>query len=363
MKTQKNTNNIQNLRNKIDKIDQTLLELLHKRLDVVQHIKQFKKSNKLNIFSAEREIVVMNKILKQNNHAFPEDSLTKIYNELFSVSRKMQKELQIGFLGPEGTFSHIAAESVFGMQSNYSPLNSFRDVFTELDSDQIDHGVVPIENSYEGIVGYTLDLLIEYSHYIVKEFYLEITNNIISKEKSLDKIKTIYTHPQPLGQCRTFIENTFKNIKIIETFSTSEAARLSAKTKNSGAISSKKAAEKYKMNILADKINDSLNNYTRFIVTSKRPNKLNEKLEYKTSVIIGVKDKPGALFSILEPFNKFRVNMTKIESRPTKKKAWEYIFFIEFFGKGTDTKVIKALNELEKRSTYLRNIGSYPKSL
>lgn len=356
-----NISNIAVLRKQIDTIDNDLLNLLHKRLSIVNEIKKYKKNSKINVFSSEREAFILKKIIKNNKNIFPQKSLLKIYNEIFSVSRKFQQELRIGFLGPEGTFSHTAAENIFGTQSNYIPLNSIMDIFAELDSEQIDHGVVPIENSYEGIVGYTLDMLIEYSHYIIKEFYLEITNNIISKENSIKKIEILYSHPQSLGQCRIFIQNSLKNVKIIETSSTSEAARLSSLRKNSAAIASKEAAGKYHLTILAENINDSLNNYTRFIVLSKQPNKLKENIEYKTSLIVGVKDKPGALFSILEPFKKHHINMTKIESRPTKKKAWEYIFLIEFEGEPTYPKIKKMMSEIEQRSTYIKTLGSYPK--
>ncbi len=347
----------------IDAIDNNLLNSLHKRLKIVNKIKEYKKNNKISVYSPARERLILNKIIKNNKNFFPEKSLLKIYNEIFSVSRKMQQDLKIGFLGPKGTFTNIAAENIFGAQSNYIGLNSIMDIFTELDSEQIDHGVVPIENSNEGIVGYTLDMLIEHNHYIVQEFYLEITNNIISKEDTIKKIKILYSHPQPLGQCRTFINNSLKNVRIIETLSTSEAAKLSAREKNSAAIASRKAAEQYNLNILAENINDHLDNYTRFIVLSKQPNKLKENIEYKTSMLIGVKDKPGALFSILEPFNKYKVNMTKIESRPTKKKAWEYIFLIEYLGKPTDLKIKKTINEVENRSTYLKTLGTYPKAI
>ena len=359
----KNRLNITHLRKLIDEIDKNLLNSLHKRLKIVNKIKEYKKNNKINVYSPARERLILNKIIKNNKNFFPEKSLLKIYNEIFSVSRKMQQDLKIGFLGPKGTFTHIAAENIFGAQSNYIGLNSIMDIFTELDSGQIDHGVVPIENSNEGIVGYTLDMLIEHNHYIVQEFYLEITNNIISKEDIIKKIKILYSHPQPLGQCRTFINNSLKNVRIIETLSTSEAAKLSSKKKNSAAIASRKAAEQYNLNILAENINDHLYNYTRFIVLSKQPNKLKENIEYKTSMLIGVKDKPGALFSILEPFNKYKVNMTKIESRPTKKKAWEYIFLIEYLGKPTDLKIKKTINEVENRSTYLKTLGTYPKAI
>ena len=359
----KKNSNITVLRKQIDEIDKKILNFFHKRLIIVNKVKEYKKNHNIEIFLPERETQLLNKILKINNNIFPEKSLLKIYNEILSVSRKLQRDLKIGFLGPKGTFSHIAAENIFGTQVIYMPLNSIRDVFTEIDSDQINYGVVPIENSNEGIIGYTLDMLIEFNCYIIKEFYLEITHNIISRENSLEKIKILYSHPQPLAQCRTYIENNLRNIRIIETSSTSEAARLSSLKKNSAAVSSKKAAEKYNLSMLVEKINDNPNNYTRFIVLCKTPNKIKENISYKTSIITGVKDKPGALFSILTPFNKYRVNMTKIESRPTKKKPWEYIFFIEFIGKLTSKKVIKTLNEVEAISTYLKTLGSYPRAV
>ncbi|MBU1078010.1 MAG: chorismate mutase, partial [Spirochaetes bacterium] len=158
---------IQNLRNRIDTIDQEILNLLHKRLDIVKSVKELKNTNNLNIYSPKREESIIQNMLKMNKNYIPEKSLIKIYSEMFSISRKLQKYLKIGYLGPESTFSHIAAENIFGTQSEYIPLISFSDIFTELETGQIDYGVVPIENSNEGIVGYTLDLLIEYNHYII----------------------------------------------------------------------------------------------------------------------------------------------------------------------------------------------------
>ncbi len=356
----KHYSNIDNLRKKIDILDQKIINLLHKRLGIVKNIKKLKNTNNIHIYSPKREAFIINKLIKNNKNIFPEKSLLKIYSEIFSASRKLQKNLKIGFLGPESTFSHIAAENIFGLQSDYIALNSFKAVFTELETTQIDYGVVPIENSNEGVVGYTLDLLIEYNHYIIQEFYLEITNNIISKENSINKIKTLYSHPQPLGQCRIFIENNLKNVRIIKTSSTAEAALLCSTKKNSAAISSIKAAEKYHLNVLSEKINDNLNNFTRFIVLSKTPNKIIKKSEYKSSLVIGVKDKAGALFSILKPFNKYKINMTKIESRPTRKKAWEYIFFIEFIGHPGSSNIKNAIIEIQNLSTYFKQLGYYP---
>lgn len=351
---------IQKLRKGIDQIDTAILKLLHKRIRIVKHIKDYKNINKSSIFSPEREIKIISNLLKKNNAIYPVKSLLKIYNEIFSTSRRLQMPLRIGYLGPEGTYSHQAAENIFGSQSIYQPLNSIKNIFTELENEQLNYGVVPIENSTEGIVGYTLDMLIEYNHYIIQEAYLEISNYIVSREKSLDRIKYLYSIPIAIAQCRAFVENNLKNVKIIETSSTAEAARLCLSKKNTAAIAGKKAADMYHLQILAEKVNDNINNFTRFFITAKMPNTISEAVRYKTSLIIGIKDKPGALFSIISPFNKHKINMTKIESRPTKKKPWEYIFFIELLGSLKQSKVQKAIHETEKLSTYLKILGSYP---
>ncbi len=353
-------NSLSNLRETLDKIDRDIIKLLHKRIDIVYKVKKIKKNQNLSIYQAEREKSILNNLLKINAGIFPEDSLVSIYNEIFSVSRKIQSDIRIGFLGPAATYTHLAAEKSFGAQANYIPLYSIKDIFVELEAGQIDYGIVPIENSTEGVVGYTLDLLTDFNLYILNEIYLEIFHNVISRDKDLSKIKVLYSHPQAIGQCRTFIENSLRNVKIIETSSTAEAAKRVLEKKHSAAIAGKLAAQIYKLNILAEKINDNLNNFTRFLILGKTPNKINQKIKYKTSLICGIKDKPGALFELLHPFRKFKINMSKIESRPTRKKAWEYMFFIDFIGKISDSKVKNALKLIDKNTTYLKILGSYP---
>lgn len=353
-------NKILKLRKQIDAIDGSLLSLLHRRIRVARQIKHIKASSSTSVFSPEREVEILQNMVRRNKSLYPEESLLKIYSEIFSASRKIQRPLNIGYLGPGGTFSEQAALSLFGSQSRYHPLDSIKSVFSELENGQIDLGVVPIENSTDGIVGYTLDMLIEYGHFIAQEFYLQISQNIISREKGLNRIKTLYTIPQALAQCRVFIENNLKRVRIMETLSTAQAAKICLNRKNAAAIASRNAAEKYGLNVLAEKINDNINNYTRFFVISREPNRIAEKLPYKTSLVVGLKDKPGALYSIIRPFNKYRINMTKIESRPTKKKAWEYIFFIELLGSLKDSRIKKAVHEVEEISTYLKILGSYP---
>lgn len=355
-----NNLNIKKLRQTIDTIDLNIINELHKRISIIEKIKHYKTLNKDHIFASEREIAILERLFKQNKDIFPSESLLKIYNEIFSASRKIEMPLKIGYLGPEGTFTHQAAENIFGSSSEYFPLNSFRDIFSETENNQIHYGVIPIENSNAGMVPYTLDLLIEYNLYIIQESFLRVTQNLLSKEKSINKIKYLYSMSEPLSQCHIFLENTLKNVKYIDASSTSEAARIVRHKRHAAAIASKAVSEKYKLNILAENINDNLNNYTRFFVIAQNPNKIKAKTTYKTSLIVGIKDKPGALISLLTPLDKHKVNMTKIESRPTKKKAWEYIFFIEFVGSLNDRKVKKALHEMEPHCTYLKALGSYP---
>ncbi len=350
---------LSSIRKKIDEIDEQILLLLHKRVELVKKVKEFKKNQKT-IYRPGREKKILEKVLKYNKGIFPEKSLLNIYNEILSASRKLQMPLKIGFLGPYATFSHAAAKKKFGSESIFIPLNSIRDVFTELENEQIDYGVVPIENSNEGVVGYTLDMLIEFNHIILSEVYIEISHSLVSKENDIKKIKTLFCHPQSKAQCKTFIENNLKKVQIIEVSSTAEAAKRASKRKQTGALCSKIAAQVYGLNILAENIDDNPSNYTRFLVIGKIPVEFEKDIPYKTSIVCGVKDKPGALFSLLKPFKDCNINLTKIESRPTKRKAWEYIFFIDFEGKLDDVNVKKAMKKIQEITTYYKYLGSYP---
>ncbi len=357
-------NRIEDFRKEIDNIDRNILDLLHKRIEIAKQIYLLKKKDNMNIYQPEREKVVLTELLKENKKVFPEKSLYHIFTEIFSASRKIQNEIKVGYLGPEATFTHFAAIKLFGSETKYIGMGTIYDIFTEVESGYIDFGVVPIENSNEGVVGYTLDMLIEFSHSIVNEIYLEISNNLISKEKNLSRIKTLYSHQQPLAQCRTFIRNNMPGVKIIETSSTAEAAKIAAKKKKSAALASRLAADIYNLNVLAENVQDNINNYTRFLVIAKEPISLSKKSKnIKTSIVCNIKDRPGALFSLIKPFNEYKINMTKIESRPTKKRAWEYMFFIDFLGKTTDENIKKALKMVEDNSTYFKILGSYPSAV
>ncbi|MBN1898479.1 MAG: prephenate dehydratase [Spirochaetes bacterium] len=356
----KNIPQLEKIRKQINRIDKDILELLHQRINLAKKVKVIKSSTHSSYYQPSREKEIFDLILKENKDIFPEKSLSAIFTEIFSASRKIQSELKIGYFGAQASFTHIAAIKLFGHESIYIPHATLRDIFVEVENDCIDFGVVPIENSNEGVVPYTMDLFMEFDHQIINEIYLPVEQNLVSLEKDINRIKILYAHFQSLGQCRTFIRNNLPSAKIIEKSSTSQAAREAARKKMTAALSSKLAAQIYKLNVLAESVQDNLYNYTRFLVIAKKPIKLKNNIKYKTSIVCGIKDRPGELFKLIKPFNDFKINMTKIESRPTRRKAWEYMFFIDFIGKATDKKVKPAISRIKKSTTYFKILGSYP---
>jgi chorismate mutase/prephenate dehydratase len=274
-----------------------------------------------------------------------------------SGARALQKRPKIAYLGPEATFTHIAAIKRFGSAVEYIKTDSITDVFTEVERRRADFGVVPIENSTEGAVNHTLDMFMESDLKICSEVVLEIEHNLLSKG-SLSSIKKVYSNPQVLGQCRLWLEANLAQVELIPVSSTTKAAQIAAKGKTSAAIASKVAAERYGLKILAESIEDSPHNITRFLVIGKAD--VEPTGNDKTSIMFSVKDRVGVLHDMLGPFKRNRINLTKIESRPSKKQPWKYYFFVDMQGHIKDKKVRQALGELEKYCAYLKQLGSYP---
>lgn len=262
---------------------------------------------------------------------------------------------KVAYLGPESSFSSEAAEKLFS-NANFLPKKSIQDVFQALDNKEADFGVVPIENSSGGSISFTLDELVQGEYFINSEIYLEITQCFLSNSKK-EEIKKIYSHPQGFAQCKKWIMNNYPKAELIEVTSTSKAAEIASKEKNSAAIASESSSKKFNIKILSKNITDFDENTTRFISVSKNANDPKEKK--KTSIIFGVKDVPGSLFNSLEAFKLYKLNMTKIESRPSKKKVWEYLFFVEFEGNFSESKVQKAINQIKENSIELKSLGSY----
>ncbi|MGB2705802.1 MAG: prephenate dehydratase [Candidatus Omnitrophota bacterium] len=345
-------------RHKIDRIDEKIVGLLNKRAKESLEIKRIKKNLKKGIFTPAREKEVYENVSKRNKGPLSEKSIRAIYREIMSGSLALDKSPRIAYLGPETTFTHIAALNKFGASVKYLVCKSITDVFTEVERGRADYGVVPIENSTEGAVNHTLDMFIDSELKICSEVYLPIEHNLLSKHKKVSSIKKVCSHEQVFAQCRIWLEKNLPNVKLTSYESTSQAALVATLGKRSAAIASKLAARKYGLNILAPSIEDSSHNVTRFLVIGKQ--EAEPSRGDKTSIVFSLKDRVGVLHDALVPFKRNKINLTKIESRPSRLKAWEYYFFVDLEGHYKNTKVKKALSELEKGCTYLKVLGSYP---
>jgi len=348
---------LQVLRSKIDAIDKKIVQYLNLRMKLALEIAQLKRKAKKEIYSPEREKDVLRKIALVNKGPLTQSALEAIYREIMSCGLSLNGPLNIAYLGPEATFTHLAAMKKFGSQVKYIPCNSIADVFLQVEKDLAHYGVVPIENSIEGAVSHTLDMFVDSDLKICAQIILGVSHNLLANcPKS--KIKRIYSNPQVFGQCRIWLKENFPQAELIEVSSTTRAAQIAAKEKNSACVASLLAAKIYKLKVIKKNIEDSPHNITRFLVIGK--NDVPASGEDKTSIMFSIKDRVGALHDMLAPFKKYGINLTKIESRPSKKKAWDYYFFIDLEGHREDLNVKKALLELENKCKFLKILGSYP---
>ncbi len=287
------------------------------------------------------------------------DSLRAIYREIMSSALSLEKLLTIAYFGPEATFTHQAAIRRFGSSLRYSAQRTIADVFAEVSKNRADYGVVPVENSTEGVVTHTLDMFVDSDLKIVAQIILPVQQCLLSRGPR-SQIRKLYVHPQSLAQCRAWIQNNLPHVEIIETSSNARSAEFAAKERNSAAIAGILAAEKYGLPVLEQDIQDNAANATRFLVLGRQcsPPTGNDR----TSLMVSMADKVGALHHALAAFRRHRINLTKIESRPSKRKAWEYFFFIDCDGHVQDRKVAKAIELLEQECSYVKVLGSYPNS-
>ncbi len=349
---------LKNLRKEIDGIDNEILNLLNKRSHIVLDIAHIKRNEDAKFYSPEREREILERLTAVNKGPFPNETLKVIYREILSASLSLEEPLKVACLGPLATFTHLAALRHFGSSADFLPVVSIKDVFDAAETGKADFGVVPIENSTEGVITYTLDLFMDYDLKVSAEVMLEITHNLLSIGGDKTRINKIYSFSPATAQCRRWLQTNMHGIPIIEATSTANAAELAARDEKAGAIASELAAKIYSLKFVQRNIEDNKHNFTRFLVISKDfPKKSGRD---KTSIMFSIKDKPGALYSILEPFKKAKINLTKIESRPSKRKAWEYIFFVDIEGHIEDKKLEKAIEALKENCLYLKILGSYP---
>jgi chorismate mutase/prephenate dehydratase len=344
-------------RQKIDGIDTKIVKLLNERADVAGAIGRTKSKKGASIYVPKREKIVLDKVSKLTKGPLKKEHIRSIYTEIMSATKAVEAPLKIAYLGPEVSFTHLATLKQFGKSMDLVPCDSITEVFHTVEKGLCDYGVVPIENSTEGAVTHTLDMFVSTDLSIFSEMYLKISHNLMSVDTAMKKIKTIYSHPQVFGQCRIWLEKNLPNAELVSVPSSSHGALIAAGEKNSACIASILAKEKYGLNVLAKGIEDLASNTTRFLVISKYESDPTSK--DKTSIMISLKDKVGILYDALKPFKTHKINLTKIESRPSKIKAWKYMFYIDMEGHQKDVKIKKTLEQIEKNCNFFKVLGSY----
>lgn len=346
------------LRQKIDRLDLGILKLLNQRAELILEVGKLKNKAGKPVFSPDREKQIYQNLKQANDGPLTNDTLEAVYREIMSGALSLQNPPKIAYFGPQYTFTHIAALKKFGKSLEYLECDSIADVFTEVERDRADYGVVPIENSTEGAVNHTLDMFVDSDLKICSEIYLPIEHNLMSRTKKLSSIKQVYSHQQVLAQCRLWLENNLPKAALVPVTSTTAAAMLAARGSGRAAIASKLAAEKYSLGILARSIEDSAHNITRFLVIGQQD--AEPTGQDKTSVVFSMKDRAGALHDTLAPFKRSNINLTKIESRPSKKKAWKYYFFVDMEGHIKEGRIRRSLEHLERHCNFFKFLGSYP---
>ncbi len=352
---------LESLRQTIDSLDDQLLALLNRRMSVAQKIGLLKREQKEEIPRLDREAMILRRLCENNQGPLDKQALVNIFTDIICAGREMQMPLRIVYLGPEATFTHMAAMNHFGRSATFMPQTSIQDVFFDVEKGLGRYGVVPVENSIEGSVNYTLDLFFESDLKICAENYLTISHELLSVSGAMEDIKIVYSHPQPFGQCRRWLRKHLPDVPLEECSSTSAAAKKAAETKAAAAIAGAEAARLYNLKVVASKIEDFAKNTTRFLIIGKENTKPTGK--DKTSIMFSAPHVPGALHKVLEPIAKAGINMMKLESRPSKHKNWSYFFFVDLEGHLEEPSVRATVDHMEKLCRFVKILGSYPQAV
>ncbi len=354
---------LNDLREQIDVLDSRLLALISERAQLAKAIAGVKgiQGNDNGYYRPEREAQILRKVIEQNQGPLSEEEMARLFREIMSACLALEQILNIAYLGPEGTFTQTAALKHFGHSVSTSAYASIDQVFREVESGACHYGVVPVENSIEGIVNHTLDMLINSSLLICGEVELRIHHHLISKAKELSDIKRIYSHQQSLAQCRGWLDTHLLQTDRIAVNSNAEAARMASQEQDAAAIAGNAAAENYQLDFLVNNIEDDPDNTTRFLVIGRQmtPPSGNDK----TSLLFSTPNKPGALHQMLACFADNNVSMTRIESRPSRRGMWDYVFFVDIEGHAEDELVMRSLEQLEQCASMVKLLGSYPRAV
>ncbi|WP_290631434.1 prephenate dehydratase [Aquisalimonas sp.] len=350
------------VRERIDALDQQMLELVNERGRLAQEVARIKREHgeQGDFYRPEREQEVLRRIESLNTGPLSDEVVTRLFREVMSACLALQEPLKVGFLGPEGTFTQAAALKQFGHGVQLQPLTSIDAIFREVEAGDMNYGVVPVENSTEGVVNHTLDCFLTSPLQVVGEVELRIQQNLASRETELQAIRRVYSHQQGLAQCRGWLDSRLPGVERITVDSTAEAARLAAMEQGAAAVASDAAIDMYGLGALAEGIEDISGNTTRFLVIGRQsPPPTGDD---KTSLVVSRSDRPGGLVSLLEPLARHDINMTRLDARPSRQGVWEYAFFIDLLGHADDAQVSAALAEMREQASLLRVLGSYPRA-
>ena len=354
------------MRDQIDQVDQQIQSLINQRARYAQQVADVKTAEnpgqKVVFYRPEREAQVLRNVMARNQGPLNDEAMARLFREIMSACLALEEPMQIAYLGPEGTFTQAAAQKHFGHAVLTRPMATIDEVFREVESGNAHYGVVPVENSTEGMVNTTLDSFVHSRLIINGEVELRIHHHLmVGKSTKRDAITRIYSHQQSFGQCRQWLDAHYPGVERVAVSSNSEAARRLQHEWHAAAIAGETAAEIYGLEKVAENIEDNPYNTTRFLIISNTS--VPKSGEDKTSIIVSMRNKPGALYELLEPFHRNGIDLTRIETRPAREGTWAYMFFIDFVGHQQDDVVREVLKEVEEKAVYVKYLGSYPRAV
>jgi chorismate mutase/prephenate dehydratase len=354
---------LKQIRQQIDALDLQIQDLINERARCAQSVAMIKQEsgNTASFYRPEREAQILQAVQERNKGPLSDEEIARLFREIMSACLALEEVLNIAYLGPEGTFTQTAALKHFGHSVQTNPLAAIDEVFREVQSGASQYGVVPVENSTEGVINHTLDMFLHTSLRICGEVELRIHHNLLGKQPDLGRLLRVYSHQQSLAQCREWLDANLPKVERVSVSSNAEAARRAAKDPESAAIASDTAAELYNLEILVANIEDEPDNTTRFLIVGRH--EVERSGNDKTSLLLSTDNRAGALYRLLAPFVNNKISMTRIESRPSRRSMWDYVFFVDIEGHVQDEAVAKAIRELEQEAAYCKVLGSYPRAV
>ncbi len=354
---------LKELRERIDAVDERLIDLISERARCAEEVAKIKRADGANndLYRPEREAQILRRVQEGNPGPLSGETLARLFREIMSACLALEARLKIAFLGPAGTYTHASVLKHFGRDVGLAPMSSLSEVFREVEAGSCQYGVVPIENSTEGVVSHTLDLFVQSPLKVCGEVLMRIHHNLLSQHEQLGDIKRVYAHQQALAQCRRWLDVNLPQAERVALSSNAEAARRAAADTGTAAIAGDTAAELYGLNILQRNIEDHPDNTTRFLVIGTQT--VPPSGDDKTTVLVSTANRPGALHRLLTPLALNNVSMTRIESRPSRCVNWEYVYFLDIEGHAEDPKVKAALAGLRQEAELFRILGAYPRAV